>query len=1532
MNKIYKVVWSKVKNCYVVVSEIAKNVISGSIKSAKIGSTPVTKGLALGAMMAFVITGNVWAANMDDQTKANVIDNTTTSYVVDGAITAVGSDIVVSGNKDATVLTVTGGDVTSYYRDAQSEGWHVGIGGDFRATENESVTIENIKQLNATGEYFAVSAGSDTLNLDKPVGKVYINDTVGETVLSEVPWAIFAGGENALVQIGSPDISIDAVFTDSNPHTDGQGNPVVLGVGTNAGGKIILGSEVDKNDKLTIKSDFRGIYGSGSSSIEVLSDNVVLKAKQEDGVRSNGGHLSFGSEDNALKNISIETGGNAVITAGSNGSIGIYGENVSIKTENGVAVYGYANAPITIVGEEKLDIKGNIRTDRTNAIVNINTGINDALVTIEGDIRNNERGGSVVVTLGAEGSYLKGKITDTKGGVTLNMNEGTTWEVMDASHVGTLNADNATFVVDVNKLDANSKAFTVTNSNITGTTTLKGKGLDLSGGAAQALSNSASQLQGTVDGVGEVVYATETIDSALRGDVKLEDGKLTTTMDTDNLVIAGDVQATTFNGIEIEDALDGKANLADVGAALAGKVDNNATGQNAIAMGFDAKATDNDSVALGWGADATSFAATAIGREAVASGQSSNAIGENASAVGTYGNAIGYNASAGASSANAIGANAKATGGNSIAIGSVDDSNMEATQASAQYAIAIGSSAKATKLNATAVGHAAKAGYNSVAIGANSLSDDGSNDSGTVAIGLDAKATGNSSVALGRSASASTNSSVALGTQANADGVRSVAVGYQAKATGLGDVAIGVNSATTEAVNTTSKTIGGVVYNFAGNGNDGILSAASVGGLTTSSTMGASDDNPKTIYRQLQYVAAGQVSETSTDAVNGSQLYAAYDAIDELNETKANTSDVTTALAGKVDKDASQVLIGNNVYDGEVNDSFNHSVVIGEYASSGKVYAMYARNNVVIGYSAAAMDTSSAVVLGQQAKVDGAGQGIAIGAEAKATASKGIAMGFRASVTGENSVALGANSVADRNNTVSVGKADGERQITNVAAGTEATDAVNVGQLKATNQNVEVLSGKVDVIESDYLKSTDKTELSEAISAEKTRAEGIEEGLRTDVDAIKGDYLKSADKSELSNAIGENTTAIGNLQATDATNLQAAKDYADGKVNDLANGAVKTNTEAIANNKSAIDAINDAETGIFAQAEAVAIAKADEAKEVAIAEAAADATAKANQALADAKTYADSVGEKAAQDATAKANQALADAKTYADGVVAKVAGDVSELGQAITNEVNDRIANDEALSSMISAEANRAAQAEKGLGEAINAETARAQGVEGQLSEAITNEVNDRIANDAALSNMITAEAERAAQAEAGLGAAINAETARAQGVEGQLSEAITNETAARIAGDEANAQAISGLNQCLGKLNGKVNKVGAGAAALAALHPLEYDPDDKLTFSAGVGNYAGENAAALGAFYRPNEKFMVSLGGTMGNGENMVNLGVSIGLDKPNGYAKMSKRELIQEVNAVKAENEAMKDKLENADERIAKLEALVAKLVNK
>ena len=144
--------------------------------------------------------------------------------------------------------------------------------------------------------------------------------------------------------------------------------------------------------------------------------------------------------------------------------------------------------------------------------------------------------------------------------------------------------------------------------------------------------------------------------------------------------------------------------------------------------------------------------------------------------------------------------------------------------------------------------------------------------------------------------------------------------------------------------------------------------------------------------------------------------------------------------------------------------------------------------------------------------------------------------------------------------------------------------------------------------------------------------------------------------------------------------------------------------------------------------------------------------------------------------------------------------------------------------------------------------------------------------------------------------------------------------------------SEAVSGFNQRLDKMNGKINKVGAGAAALAALHPLEYDPDDKLTFSAGVGNYNGENAAALGAFYRPDEKLMFSLGGTMGNGENMVNLGVSIGLDGAKGAPKLSRKELVEKVSAMAAENKAIKAENEALENRIEKLEALVAELAAK
>ena len=121
-------------------------------------------------------------------------------------------------------------------------------------------------------------------------------------------------------------------------------------------------------------------------------------------------------------------------------------------------------------------------------------------------------------------------------------------------------------------------------------------------------------------------------------------------------------------------------------------------------------------------------------------------------------------------------------------------------------------------------------------------------------------------------------------------------------------------------------------------------------------------------------------------------------------------------------------------------------------------------------------------------------------------------------------------------------------------------------------------------------------------------------------------------------------------------------------------------------------------------------------------------------------------------------------------------------------------------------------------------------------------------------------------------------------------------------------NAQSIS-------KLGNRINKVGAGAAALAALHPLDFDPDDKWDFAAGYGNYNGENAVAIGAYYRPNEDTMFSVGGSFGNGENMVNAGVSLKLGQGN-HVSTSKVAMAKEIKDLRKELEGLKSALLDAN----------------
>lgn len=137
-----------------------------------------------------------------------------------------------------------------------------------------------------------------------------------------------------------------------------------------------------------------------------------------------------------------------------------------------------------------------------------------------------------------------------------------------------------------------------------------------------------------------------------------------------------------------------------------------------------------------------------------------------------------------------------------------------------------------------------------------------------------------------------------------------------------------------------------------------------------------------------------------------------------------------------------------------------------------------------------------------------------------------------------------------------------------------------------------------------------------------------------------------------------------------------------------------------------------------------------------------------------------------------------------------------------------------------------------------------------------------------------------------------------------------------------DTNANGIAQNKAGIQRLDGRVNKVGANAAALAALHPLDYDASDKWNVAAGVGNYGDANAMAIGAFYRPNEDVMLNMAGSFGSGENMVNAGISF---------KVGQRGM-KAAKAEGADVKALQEKVEAQDKEIKELREMVEKLVAK
>ncbi|MDN7994605.1 ESPR-type extended signal peptide-containing protein, partial [Burkholderia orbicola] len=424
----------------------------------------------------------------------------------------------------------------------------------------------------------------------------------------------------------------------------------------------------------------------------------------------------------------------------------------------------------------------------------------------------------------------------------------------------------------------------------------------------------------------------------------------------------------------------------------------------------------------------TGLAAGTAGTDAVNLNQLNSAIAAAKTTANPYvvtntGTYAAATAARAGSSATAIGANANAAGTSAVALGGN-------TVASAQNATAIGTLSSATGTESTAIGASARAfGNGSTALGQAAYVD--ATSTGSLALGQGAAVTrtgANTSnmIAIGTNARAGdagagvSTGAIAIGSGANAGGSGSIMIGTNARHSGSNATVVGANSS---AMGGGAGTVLGSNSSASGSASVVLGSGATASGansvaLGTGSIANANNTvsvGSAATQRRITNLAAGTAN---TDAVNVGQM--------------------NTALSTKVDNTYIKIDTRNGTAAAQAGSG---SVAIGTNTSASGSYA------TAFGNSARANGDNS-TALGFQASSAG-GAAVAVGNGANASGSHGVALGVNAVASHTDSVALGALSATDRNNSVSVGSSTLRRQITNVAAGTQETDAVNVGQLNA---------------------------------------------------------------------------------------------------------------------------------------------------------------------------------------------------------------------------------------------------------------------------------------------------------------------------------------------------------------------------------------------------------------------------------------------------------------------------------------------------
>ena len=957
MNKIFKVIWSKSKQCYIVVSEIAKN------------KTGKKKIVVAGIFAALAMVNGGYS---------------TVTAALPGGVT--GQNGMWIGNGATVDGTVKGQNSIAIGRNANSKtAKSIAIGSDSVA-EGVYKNSSDYTGATAVGAHTNASgAGATALGVSTSVKGDY---SIG------VGWNVNVSEANSIA-IGVQSRSAKAAATAMGPSARGYGEGSL-----SLGYQALAGADV---------------YG---SSINVNND------PSRDNNSTINSYAKWG--DTAIGLRAVATGGNATAL----------GRSARAAAANAIAIGG-GNGNSATDNTDKTEATGEKATAigyNAKAVTGNDTAIG-AGVTASGGA-STMIGYSSTVTGNQAFGGGSGLSVAGGGSVGLGYNSSTTSDKSIAIGHTTKATQANTVAIGASATAAGLNSIAMGNSaSITAPTA----GTTLGGQDSIAIGSSASAQQHSSISVG--------FGASSNGVRSVAIGPKASATDEDTIAIgSGGVnadknnQATGANGGSYNSTVAGlfvtnlyygaksvdKQSIA-IGYTANAKESGIAFGNNAVSDGGGGTAmgksvlSRNGGLVVGQSSYATGKNSVAYGNTAKASGENSTAIGYYTTAEGQNAVAVGYSDSAAGKNSISIGSTNQATKEGSIAIGRGNNANENNTvvigrdsTASGNLAVAMGASATSKGVNAVAIGNDVTAeGDNSVSLGRSAISKNAS----SLAIGTygtkGTAATGAYSIAMGRDVTASAESAIAIGKDAVSDKKNAVAIGSGADTS---------SAATAQS----SATIAGKSYSW----SKGVLSGADLAGMQVSVGKSGAE-------RQIKNVAAGEVSANSTDAINGSQLYAVASGLaKDLKVPYVSIKSGTTGAGSNVNNDGAT---GPN------------SIAIGPSS------AVTNQNGVAFGNNAQSLSDDS-IVIGRNAKAEsGLGftttsRAIAIGANSKVATNvtQGIAIGSGsladegAVVTGDQSIAIGGNVKVAGHAAIAIGGDDG------LKAG-----SVQVTYTNANNQQVK---------------------------------------------------------------------------------------------------------------------------------------------------------------------------------------------------------------------------------------------------------------------------------------------------------------------------------------------------------------------------------------------------------------------------------------------------------------------------------------------